>query len=166
MKRKILAYLGLLITVAAVSAGTSYWVSRKSAQKAGGPATWLHEAELSSDQLQKLEPHEAALKRDLDSLQIVLAKERLSICDLIRSDNHDPVELQQHVTRVAQLEAAQQEVVVRHLMTVSQVLTPEQKDKFFDTMMRDICVGCRQMSCKPGTPCMCGHCDMAHKEKA
>ncbi len=172
MKTKAIGYAILLTVVALVSAGTSYLVARNHEEPApanpdiANARKWLHETELDADQLEKLEPHEAALRRDLTSLQILLAQERIAIINLIRDGKSTPESIKNHVNRVSQLEAAQQELVVNHLSTMSQILTPDQKDKFFTSMMSGICTGCREGFCKPGTPCMCGNCGMKTVNKA
>lgn len=167
--KKTINYLILLVSIAGISAGTSYMVSKKVAvKKHEAQATpdianarkWIHEATLSGEQLEKLEPIEAALKRDLDSLQIVLAKERLVVCSIFRTAKPTEEQLKSHVQRIAQLESAQQELIIKHLIAMSEILTLDQKDKFFTAMMSDICTGCREGFCKPGTPCMCGSCPM------
>lgn len=173
MKSKIIGYLILLMVVGGVSAGTSYLVAVHNANKLekgeadlANARKWLHEAELSADQLAQLEPNEANLRRDLTSLQIVLAQERIALCSLIKDNKQTPEILQNHINRISQLEGAQQELVVKHLATLADVMSPSQKEKFFDAMMSDICTGCRNGYCRPGTPCMCGHCPMDVKSGA
>jgi hypothetical protein len=116
MKNKLIGYSILLSVVAALSAGMSYLVSVKAANNtdANNPDVanarkWLHEAELSSDQLEKLEPAEAGLRRDLASMQILLAQERITVCNLIKDNKGTPEILQSHVNRIGQLETAQQD---------------------------------------------------------
>jgi hypothetical protein len=172
MKSKLAGYLILLAVVAVVSGGVSYFAVRQSmAAKEPEPDVanarkWLHEAELSADQLEKLEPVESDLRRDLTSLQIVLAQERIALCTLIKDDKQTPEILQNHINRISQLEGAQQELVVKHLATLSGIMNSSQKEKFFDAMMSDICTGCRNGYCRPGTPCMCGHCNMSAPERS
>lgn len=119
---------------------------------------WAHQIGLNHEQEAKLEPLEKALQKDLSDLQIKLAQERIALCALMRQDFSDPKELDAYIRRVGALEAEQQKRVVQHLLTMRGLLTPDQKEKFFDAIMQGICQGCRT-STGNGKD-MCGMCKL------
>ncbi len=104
---------------------------------------WSNAIGLTKAQEEKLRPLEAALEKDIKGLQLKLAQERMSLCSLLRDDASDSKKLDDYVSRVGALESQQQRRVVEHLIEMRDILTTDQKDKFFNAIMQDICQGCR-----------------------
>lgn len=104
---------------------------------------WAHKIGLTPDQEEKLKPLDASLEKDLKGLQVKLAQERMALCTLLRDGTSDSKELDEYVARVGALESQQQRRVVQHLIVMREILTPDQKGKFFNAIMQDICLGCR-----------------------
>lgn len=104
---------------------------------------WVHKIGLTPDQEEKLKPLDVSLEKDLKGLQVKLAQERMALCTLLRDGASDSKELDEYVARVGALESQQQRRVVQHLIVMRDILTPDQKEKFFNAIMQDICLGCR-----------------------
>jgi Spy/CpxP family protein refolding chaperone len=119
---------------------------------------WAHKIGLTEDQEQKLAPYEASLKKDMQSIQVKLAEERIALCRLIQQEPANSKKVTEYTERVSALEAKQQQLVINHLIVMRDILTPDQRQKLFSSLMHEICVGCRQMV--PGQKCMCGMCKM------
>lgn len=161
--RRLIFYgLGLFLVFGTALAttyfGLEHFVYSRRSLPAGVMAShpWAHQIGLNKDQEAKLEPMEATLQKDLDGIQLKLARERLVLCSLMHKGSKDSQELDQYINRVGALEAEQQRRVVRHLLAMRDILTPEQKDKFFTAIMEGICQGCRA-SLKMDKD-MCGMC--------
>lgn len=161
--RRLAIYGVVLLFVFGTAIATTYlclehFVYSRRMLPAGVTAShaWAHQIGMTKDQEKKLEPMEAALQKDLDSIQLKLAQERMALCSLMHKGSQDSKELDGYINRVGTLEAEQQRRVVRHLLAMRDILTPEQKDKFFTAIMQGICQGCRT-SLKMNKD-MCGMC--------
>jgi Spy/CpxP family protein refolding chaperone len=159
MKRRIVGLAAAGLAIFGIGFATTYYFARHAAQSYGPTGlyaahNWAHEIGLSKDQEKRLDPLEQSLKKDLSAVQIKLAEDRMTLCSLMRQEPADPKEVDSYVNRVAQLEAVQQRRVVLHLLAMRDILTPQQKDKFFAAIMREICECCR--AAVPGQKCLCG----------
>lgn len=168
MNKKIQTVVGFFILTVAVSGATSYWVVKRCSlygtqnrhhTSAENAHRWLHEANLTPEQIKKLTPLETNLKHDLDILQTKIAEQRISICSILMESDGIDKKLSTMVNRVAELEGTQQKLIIQHLLAMRDIMTPVQKEKFFTAIMKDICVGCRSNLCSTSVACMCGHCD-------
>lgn len=165
LKRGVLVGVGLVLTLG-VAIVTTYLClehfvfSRRATVPQGVVAAhaWAHTIGLSKEQEDRLKPLDASLEKDVKTLQLKLAQERMALCSLLRDGVSDSKELDDYVARVGALESQQQRRVVQHLIEMRNVLTPEQKDKFFNAIMQDICQGCRT-TVGHGKD-MCGMCAM------
>lgn len=162
MRNILAAVLGTLL-VLGVAGGTTYFflnhVQRQHQALAPGSASvtqWTKGVKLTPEQKKKLEPLEASLKKDLDGLQLQLAKERMSICSIMREETQDTAKIVSYVSKVSALEGQQQRRVIQHLLDIRAILTPEQKDKFFAAIMHDVCENCRMAT--NTNDCLCGMC--------
>lgn len=118
---------------------------------------WAHSIGLTKEQEDKLEPLESALEKDINVLQMKLAQERMGLCSLIRNGGSNSKDIDDYVARVGLLESQQLKRVLHHLISMRDLLTPEQKNSFFDAVMRDICAGCRSAAGDGADLCgMCG----------
>ena len=164
MKSKnIIGFLLGIILIVGVSGGTTYFFLHhvQKTHRALSPGAssiygWSKEVKLTQEQKEKLTPLETALKKDLDGFQTQLAENRMAICELLAKEAPDTPGLNAYVQKVSALEGAQQRRVVEHLLRVRDILTSEQKTKFFAAIMQDICVSCRKASHL--NDCVCGLC--------
>lgn len=99
---------------------------------------WAHGLDLTEEQEERLKPLEAALEQDLGGLRAGLARERVELCRALRDEGRDFASMRGTIDRVATLEGAQQERVVRHLVEMRGLLTAKQKEEFFALIMREI----------------------------
>ena len=164
MNKRVISFVIAGLVLFGLALGTTYLCARHFAAGQGGSGNiyashnWAHEIGLSKEQEKQLEPLEKTLQKDLSSIQLKLAQDRMALCSLMRQEPADTKELDTYITRVAQLEAEQQRRVVQHLLAMRDILTPAQKDKFFSAIMQGICQGCR-MSTHSGKD-MCGMCNL------
>ncbi len=121
---------------------------------------WAHRIGLTPNQEEKLKPLDASLQKDLKGLQVKLAQERMALCSLLRDGTSDSKELDEYVARVGALESQQQRRVVQHLFVMRDILTPDQKKKYFNAIMQDICQGFRTTIGDDGD--LCGMCALPH----
>lgn len=153
LKRTILFSLGGLFFMGLAMATTYFCLehfvySRKFSKTCSlsRDQKWTHLLGLTPEQEKQLAPFDAALEKDLQEIQLKMAQERMALCTILRDNVGDSKDLEVLVNRIAALESQQQTEVVRHLVNVRNVLTPEQKTKFFSAIMQDICQGCRAIS--------------------
>lgn len=159
----------IVITLAAfafvsLSAGVTYLALRHGMFKQEGSVTglasrkWAREIGLTEDQQKRLAPLEQTLKKDLQKVQMQLANERMALCGILHGGSNDTKELDRYIGKIAGLEAQQQKLVVSHLVSMRDALTPDQRDRFFNAVMKDICQSCR-MATDTNT-CLCGMCNL------
>jgi Spy/CpxP family protein refolding chaperone len=122
-------------------------------------ATWSKLLNLTKEQRAKIRPMEKDLKTDMGRLQNELAQKQIALCQLMMSPGQpDRKALDQTLDEVSALQKQKEEKTLDHLMSLREVLTPEQQKTLFSTMMMDICQGCRQAT---GTQKdHCGHCKL------
>jgi len=164
-KRFFMFGAGFLVLLG-IAFGTTYLCLKhfsgcQSCGPAAGPISaheWAHQTGLTREQEKKIEPYEASLKKDLQSIQVKLAEERIALTRLIQEEAADSKKVTEYAQRVSVLEAEQQKLVINHLIVMRDLLNPEQREKLFSSIMHEICEGCRQMVA--GQKCICGMCDM------
>lgn len=150
IKRLIFFGVGFLL-ILGVGLGTTYLClkhfvySRRTEMSKGMLSAhgWSNAIGLTKAQEEKLKPLETSLKKDVKGLQLKLARERMVLCSLLREGDSGSEKLDEYISRVGALESQQQRRVVQHLMAVRDILTSDQKDKFFSAIMQDICQSCR-----------------------
>lgn len=109
----------------------------------GNVRAWSRTIGLTMEQDQRLKPLEASFEKDIKGFQLRLAQERVALCSLLRDGAVDSKEQDGYISRVGALESQQHRRVVQHLITIREILTLEQRNKFFNSIMQDICLGCR-----------------------
>jgi Spy/CpxP family protein refolding chaperone len=163
-RRNILIAALILAGVGLLAYGTWCcldWMAKRHVHAAHGSLwaseTWPKLLSLSQDQRAKIEPLENALKKDLDGLQVELAKDQIALCRAMMSQAKlDPAVMQKAAGRISGLQKKSEEKTMGHLLALREILNPDQQKKLFTTMMRDICQGCRTAT--GGKKDYCGMC--------
>ncbi len=122
-----------------------------------------HGLVFTPEQKKKLKPLESELSKKLERIQLKLAEKRISMCRLLKQEGTKAKDLRRHVNEVSKIEARQHELIIGHLIAMRDILTPEQKDKFFAAIMSDICHACRGIT--GHSKCMCGKCALESKNR-
>ncbi|OVE76958.1 hypothetical protein BVX98_03905 [bacterium F11] len=166
IKKILLLSIGIIVTAGAVTGltlfGLQHFMSGHQKNLSGFDAAHhtLHRLNLTEDQKYQLNPHETALKKGLDDLQLQLAEKRISVCTLLNVSSSDKEKIMASVDEIGALQTQQQKLVVQHLLAMRDTLTPEQSEEFFGAMMTDICLKCRKHLCLTDEKCMCGKCSI------
>jgi len=170
MKSRFVVLTAAFFGVVLVSSAVSYLLLHRmeNTLAVGNPLlkdtqAWIHEAELSAEQLKALQPEEAALRKDLDVIQEQIVKERTAITSILNSTAAVVTGIDDHLNQIAGLEAAQQRLVMRQLIAMRNVMTPEQRSRFFTAMNQGMCTEYRKMSCCGEKTCVCGMCKTGKK---
>lgn len=103
----------------------------------------IHSIGWDAEQEKKLGPLEKDLRLSSSRTQAELAEERMALCQLLRADSLDQKAIDQSVQKLGRLYTEQERLVVQHLVAMRGLMRPDQKEKFFDTLMRGICEKCR-----------------------
>jgi len=162
-KRFIMAAISALAFVS-LAAGVTYFaigqyaLDRPRSVNELASRQWAREVGLTGDQQKRLAPLEQNLKKDLKDVQTQLANERMALCGILHSGSNDTLQLDQYVRKIAELEGQQQKLVVSHLVAMRDVLTPHQRDRFFNAVMKGICENCRMATHE--NKCLCGMCNL------
>lgn len=120
------------------SAATDHSIGTKASQVLAG-------MDLSNEQQMKIKQLGGEFNKNFTDIQTQLATERISLCTLMMSTAAANAGVQPYIGRISRLETDQHRLVVEHLLSLKDVLNPEQNKKFFGAMMEDICQGCQEM---------------------
>jgi len=105
---------------------------------------WPTMLNLNAEQRAKLQPLEQKLKTDLMPLETELAMNQMALCRLTMStESIDRKTISQTLDQIGLIEKRKEERVVDHLVVLRTILTADQQQKLFTTLMTDICRGCR-----------------------
>ncbi len=104
---------------------------------------WIHSLGWDVEQEKKLEPLEETLSLSSSRIQTELAEERMALCRLLRADSLDQKAVERSVGNLGRLYTEQERLVVGHLVAMRELMRPDQKEKFFDGLIRGICEKCR-----------------------
>lgn len=124
----------------------------------------LHKMDLSDGQRKQLEPLEVELKKKLDEIQIKMAKDQIATCSLMNTSESNWEDVEKSVEKIGEYQIQQKKLVTRHFMMMREILTPDQRNKLFTSMMSDICQKCRSNVGLSHENCMCGQCPI-HRTK-
>ncbi len=160
MNKRRWMFLIAFLVIFTLGAGASFLFIQKCTMNPTVPKNeaetlhaWAHAIGLSSEQEKTIEPLEKTLKKDLGSVQVELADERMELCRLMHSEPVNRVKLEQQLSTICDLEKKQQMRVVEHLLAMKAVMTPQQKDRFFEQMMRKLCPHCQGQGGKDHESC-------------
>jgi len=121
--------------------------------------TWPKLLNLSDQQRSQIQPMEKALRADMNHLQDELAQKQIALCGMMMSSAQpDPKVMDKTVQEISTLQMEKEKKTLAHLMSLRQMLTPEQQKTLFTTMMMDICRGCRKTT--GGRKDYCGLCKL------
>lgn len=163
--KKTLAFLAFLVLTVAIAAGATYFFLRSLPPRICQEATtglytphlWVHELSLTRSQKKKLEPLEAELSRNLESIQLESAGKRITLCRLLKNESIRKKDMDRYAKQLAAVEVEKKKLIIGHLIAIRDILTPEQKNKFFNAVMHDICSTCRSTK---HSECLCGQCGL------
>lgn len=118
---------------------------------------WAKELNLTKEQQEKLSKLDENVQPKLEKLTLQLSQVRLLLCDLLRKSEIHKDDLDKYTSEIGRLQAEEEKSTVLHLLDIKNILTPDQSQIFFTTIMRDICTECSHATgiCE----CLCGFCD-------
>ncbi len=99
----------------------------------------IHGIGWDAEQEKKLEPLEKTLRLSRSLIQAQVAVERMALCRLIRADSLDQKAIDHSVQNLGRLYTEQEKLVIDHLVAMRRLMRPDQKEKFFDNLVRGIC---------------------------
>ena len=153
MSRKFLPIVGgMLLAVGLLAFGTwrcMGWMVDCRMRTAQGTLwsseTWPKLLNLSAEQRSKVQPLEKDLAGDMNRLQNDLTQKQIALCRAMMSPARpDAKAMARTVDEISTLQKQEQQKMLAHLLSLRQVLTPDQQKVLFTTMMQDICQGCRR----------------------
>lgn len=164
MKKAILA-----VVILAVVIGGFYAARRLCGKccrmRAGRTACELYAGRipgLDREQRARMDTLDAALQKDLAKNDFDTAQVRVAVCDSIKRGKSGAAEIERYSSQLGRLQAEREKRMLLNLVQARAVLTDEQRDKYFSSMMQKICAGCRR-GAQDGGRCICGmtSCGMA-----
>lgn len=123
---------------------------------------WAKVLNLTKEQQEKLSELEEKIQPRFEQLTLQLAQVRLLLCDLLRKSEIKNEDLDKYTGEIGRLQADEEKSTVLHLLDIKKILNPEQSQKFFTSIMQDICMGCRYIT--DACDCQCGFCSVEQKE--
>ena len=117
---------------------------------------WEHMLGLDESQKARIDPLLVQFKKDMGEYETKLASCQISLCKILMNpESADQKNIKACLAEASQLRQAKDERMASHLIAVRDLLRPDQQKVFFSTMMKDICVHCRQ-----STGSQIDHCQM------
>lgn len=146
-KRTVIWTVGITAVAAvAIGVGIEWYV--RCCRTAGGreprpSATYSKALGLTGEQAAKVQALESSYARDLAALREGMTNERIALCGLFGEGRWDRKAIDRTAARVAAAQAKQQAVVVDYLAKIRAELSPDQRARFADLMVEDLCAACR-----------------------
>ncbi len=160
MNKRHWIFLIAFVAIFALGAVTSFLFVRECAVKSPGSKdeigafhAWAHTIGLTKDQEAKIEPLEKSLKQDISAVQKRLVEEQMALCRFMHEEPINRVRLDKQLETICELEKEQQKRVVDHLLNMKTVLRQEQKDRFYQQMITQLCPHCRGQGGKDHKNC-------------
>ena len=146
-----------LIILFAVALGSSivtwHWMTPQKEK----PVSWKEYLELSLNQQKKFSALESEFNLALKDIAVYDAQNKIALCAYLHSSNIHPKEIKTTTQKIAQNYGVKQEKIAMTLISISEILNPEQKKKFTDMLMHELCISCKKTT---GTEkCLCGICE-------
>ncbi|MFZ5517455.1 MAG: Spy/CpxP family protein refolding chaperone [Candidatus Zhuqueibacterota bacterium] len=139
MKKRILLYLAILITLVNLSAlGAILYQRYKIAQpceSGNGFDRVKKQVKLTAVQIEQFQVYRQVFHAELDSLDRLLATERRLLAEEIRAVKPDSARIAAVVEGIGQLQQQSQYRVIEHFFQIKQILTPEQQEQFFNIVL-------------------------------
>lgn len=150
-----------ITAVAAVAIGIGIEGYVRSHATAGGgeprpSASYSKALGLTGKQAADVQALESTYARDLAALREGMAKDRMALCGLFAAEPWDRKAIDRTAARVATGQARQQTLVVDYIGKIRNVLNPDQRARFADVMMEDLCAACRTEGASQGCICPSG----------
>lgn len=145
-----------LIVLFAVSFGSSvttwYWLTHQKQTQ----VSWKDYLDLSPEQEKQFSALESEFNLALKDIAVSDAQNKVSLCSYLHSPEINPEELKSTAKKMAQSYGVKQEKIAMTLASIAGILTPEQKKRFSNRLMHEVCVSCKKST---GTEkCLCGMC--------
>lgn len=168
MTNRSVAWTVGITAVAAVAIGVGIEGYVRTHHRAGGgepgpSANYSKALGLTGEQAAKVQALESSYVRDLAAVREGMTKDRMALCGLFAAERWDRKAIDRTAARVAAGQARQQTLVVNYLGKIRATLTAEQRAKFSDLIMEDLCAACRTEGASQGCICpsgsghQCGH---------
>ncbi len=130
MKQSI-KVLAIIFSVALNIAFLSGYAVRKLTDK---PRFAYQELDLSKEQRTRIESSRDRFLSDLNGIGSSIVRRQIELIDLIAADFVDRRAVEAKFGEIHLLQQSMQQQVVEHLMEHKQIMTPEQRAKFFATL--------------------------------
>ncbi|MBE2203962.1 MAG: periplasmic heavy metal sensor [Chthoniobacterales bacterium] len=127
---RLLPFLGLVVVVAAVSAGICLWVAPFVSLKERRTHDWVHsKLNLTADQERALKPIEEQYATERARLEQHLHMANVQLADVIQRDKQDSENVHRAIEEIHSRMGDLQKVTIGHIFEMRKVLTPEQYDE-------------------------------------
>jgi Spy/CpxP family protein refolding chaperone len=151
--KKIAFFLAVVFAVSAISS-TATWLAVTKRQEI--QVSWKETLNLTPEQEAKFASLEAEFSQALKEMEMEDARNKVTLCSYL-GRNEKNTDIMSTARRMAQAYQIKQEKIAMTLVSISEILTPEQKQLFTNRLMHEVCVSCRKTT---GTEkCLCGMCD-------
>lgn len=147
MKKRLMAYGIILLAVVNVTAlftlAYNRWVRRPSAPAAADTEGRLPSAKtrllLSAEQMGEMRNLRASFEAEIKEIQLQMEEKRKALVEEMRKESQDSALIDRLIDEIGRLQSEVQKKAVRHLFKEKQLLTPEQKERFFEMFEDHVC---------------------------
>jgi hypothetical protein len=150
----------LLALTFLISAGSSlitwYILSR---QQKVSQDSWKEMLNLTPDQEKKFSALEAEFNLAMKDISVQDAQNKIFLSSYLGDDMQKP-EIKSAAQKMAWVYQKKQEKIATTLASIAAILTPDQRRKFSQRLMHEICVSCRKTM--DTVQCLCGMCNAKH----
>jgi Spy/CpxP family protein refolding chaperone len=146
-------HLALLFFVSLGSSVSTWYVLSRQPRE----TSWQKILDLTPDQEKKFAVMESDFNLALKQIAAEDAQNKIALCSYLHSEKMEPKDIEDMTKKMAGLYEQKQKTLATSLMSISNLLTPEQRKKFSTRLMHEICVSCKKTT---GTEqCICGMCE-------
>ncbi len=146
--------LALVFLISIISSLTTRYVMSRHQEK---QTSWKEMLSLTPDQEKMFSALESEFNIALKGIELQDAQNKIALCSYLRSENRTPEAMKASSKKMADAYQVKQNKIAMTLASITEILTPEQKQLFTDRLMHEVCVSCKKAT---GTEkCICGMCD-------
>ncbi len=148
MKRKVLVYSVVLVTLINISALATMLYLRRGEKKdtccpGRGFERIKKEVGLTEEQIRRFEENRGKFHAELDSLARLLEVERFRLANEVRRQEPDSFVIRETIEEIGRLQKQSQHLAIDHFLRIKKILTPEQREAFFDIALECFVAGNR-----------------------
>lgn len=147
MRKKLLILVAILLVgsgVSLIAARYQFWRAEKTRRHESGQNScyFLHKhLSLSTSQKSHMETLDKPFRSKVNQLKAELSQKRDELSALLLEPNPAAEIINAKLEEIATLQVELQKVVVAHLLSIKEILTPEQQKRFFAMIIEELSPG-------------------------